>query len=59
MQRTYSWYIFKINPEKKLQAVEWANQYGYNSEAEAEQAIIDNEMTYSDYFVLKSVEMRP
>lgn len=59
MQRTYSWYIFKINPENKLQRVEWDNEWGYNSEAEAEQAVIDENKTYSDYFVLKSVEMHP
>lgn len=59
MQRTYSWYIFKIYPDNKLQRVEWAKEYGYTSEAEAEQDIIDQGMTYSDYFILKSIEMRP
>lgn len=59
MTRTYSWYIFKIHPDGTFQRVEWAKAYGYPSEAEAEQDIIDEGMTYSDYFVLKSVEMRP
>ena len=55
--KVYRWCIFRLG-KYGLEIAEWSNSYGYMSEEDAEQAIIDNNMTYIEYFILKNVKVQ-